>query len=313
MPRSTPTSFPESLLTARTTPVRLPFFYPRPDRPDGALSEKCAQPADVALSSCGVNFMNHLFRQLDVRLNEGECLKPCSLCEVRATGVCGSVSSADLIHLAPMATIVDIDRGQTFIREGSPAEYYFTVIYGSAKLYKILADGRRQIIGFAYVGNFLGLASEENSRFSAEALEPLRVCRIARTRLTPVLVRVRSMEQRFLGLAIEELSDAHDQMALLGRKTTAERMASFILLQARRPQPRGVKFPRIHLPMSRVDIADYLGVTIETVSRSLARLKKLGVIEVPNIHEIVILDDARLRAISGGLFDPTTIYDSRTS
>ena len=108
------------------------------------------------------------------------------------------------------------------------------------------------------------------------------------------------MKQRLLEVAVSKLVLAQEHMVLLGRKTTIERVASFLLFQAKRPQPRGVLPPRIHLPMSRLDIADYLGMTVETVCRSLTKLAKSGVIAIPNVHEVVILDRSRLESLAQG-------------
>jgi CRP/FNR family transcriptional regulator len=227
-------------------------------------------------------------------------LLPCGSCEVRANGVCNGVSRPDLPRLAALATIVEVSRGQTFILEDAPAEHFCILILGSAKLYKLLPDGRRQIIGFAYSGSFLGLAVSEGYAFSAEAIEPIRMCRMSRARLQTVLSDFRTLERRLLDVAVHDLVRAQEQMLLLGRKTVSERVASFLVFQTTRPQPRDVRWPRIHLPMSRIDIADYLGVTVETISRALAKLRECGVIAIPNVHELVIIDLPRLEALAHG-------------
>ena len=214
--------------------------------------------------------------------------------------MCGAVASSDRPRLAALATIANVSRGQTFIHEGAPAEHFCILIQGSAKLYKLLPDGRRQIVGFGYAGSFLGVSAAESYAFSAEAIEPIRLCRLLRRGLLRLLGDSHAMEQRLLDVAVNKLLLAQEHMVLLGRKTTIERVASFLFFQAKRPQPRGVLPPRIHLPMSRVDIADYLGVTVETVCRSLTKLAKSGVIAIPNIHEVVILDRSRLESLVQG-------------
>jgi len=229
-----------------------------------------------------------------------DAVQPCGRCAARACGVCGGVAAPDLPRLAALATIANVPRGQTFIHEGAPAEHFCVLIQGSAKLYKLLPDGRRQIVGFVYAGSFLGVSAPETYAFSAEALESTRVCRLSRRGLLRLLSDSHAMEQRLLDVAVNKLRLAQEHMVLLGRKTTIERVASFLLFQAKRPQPRGVLPPRIHLPMSRIDIADYLGVTVETVCRSLAKLAKSGVIAIPNVHEVVILDLAYLESTARG-------------
>ena len=233
-----------------------------------------------------------------------EFVLPCSRCQVRGHGVCSVVSRDDLSRLAALATIVDVAPGQTFVDEGAPAEHFHVVIAGTAKLYRLLPDGRCQILGFECAGGLLGLAAADGYAFSAEAITPVRMCRISRQKLRKVPRDCREMEQRLLDIAVGDLIKAQEQMLLLGRKTAVERVASFLLLQTACPQPFGIKPPRIHLPMSRVDIADHLGVTIETISRSLAKLREQDVIAVPNVHEIVVLDRPQLEAIANNTSRP---------
>ena len=123
----------------------------------------------------------------------------------------------------------------------------------------------------------------------------MRLCRLSRPGLLRLLSDSHAMKQRVLDVAVSKL------LLALGRKTTIERVASFLLFQAKRPQPRGVLPPRIHPSMSRVDIADDPGVTVETVCRSLTKLAKSGVIAIPNIHEVVILDRSRLESLMRGV------------
>lgn len=225
---------------------------------------------------------------------------PCGPCPARAFGLCGALGHAELIRLAPLARIVEVARGKTFIGEATPAEHLCVIVVGSARLYKLLPDGRRQIIGFGFAGSLLGLAAVAGYGFSAEAIEPSRVCRLSRAGLRAMFDGARAIERRLLEIAVSELVGVQEQMLLLGRKTALERIASFLMLQRARDRARAAVQPRIHLPMSRGDIADYLGLTIETISRALAHLKSGGVIAVPNAHEVVILDTARLAALAGG-------------
>ena len=227
---------------------------------------------------------------------------PCGLCKARAHGVCSAVAGPGLGRLAGLARIVEVSRGQTFVDEDAPAEHFYILIVGSAKLYKLLPDGRRQIIGFEHANSLLGLSASGTYQFSAEALEPLRMCRIPRAGLQGMLRDFPMMHRRLLELTLNELARAQDQMLLLGRKTATERVASFLLSQATRASPPGARQVRIQLQMSRRDVADYLGLTDCTVTRSLAKLVKLDVIAIPNVHEVVILDAPRLEAVDQGDF-----------
>jgi CRP/FNR family transcriptional regulator len=225
----------------------------------------------------------------------------CRHCEARGRSVCSVLDHQDLHRLATAGTVIEIDAGHTFITEGDPADHFFNITHGTAKLYKLLPDGRRQITGFSHSGDFLGLAVSHNYAFSAEALEPLRFCRFTRKALRAVLDDFPAMEKRLLEVASQELVMAQEQMLLLGRKTARERVASFLLDQERLHRPRDDGQPEpIRLPMTRGDIADYLGLTIETVSRTFTRLKTEGLIALPAIDRVALLDREGLAIMADG-------------
>jgi CRP/FNR family transcriptional regulator len=226
-------------------------------------------------------------------------LEPCLSCDARSSSVCNAVEDADLGRLAELAIVTRVEPGQTFIEEGESADSFFNITAGSAKLYKLLADGRRQITGFVSVGHFLGLAVSATYAFSAEAMEPVRLCRFSRSRLYHLLADFPALERRLLQVASNELVAAQEQMLLLGRKTARERVASFLLSQSQRGVPCGRHRTQFRLPMTRSDIADYLGLTVETVSRTLTRLRNEGLIEMPSASELLIPGLARLEIAAG--------------
>jgi CRP/FNR family transcriptional regulator len=234
-------------------------------------------------------------------------MDPCAGCEARPFSVCNAIDIADMDRLSALAVTISVDAGRTFIEEGDVAEFFFNVTSGTAKLFKLLPDGRRQITGFASMGTFLGLAVSSTYAFGAEAVEPMRICRFSRTRLRGVLDAFPAMEKRLLEVASNELVAAQEQMLLLGRKTARERLASFLVsrvtaqIAAPIPAMPHQGTPRVALPMTRSDIADYLGLTIETVSRTLTRFKGERLIDIPNASAIVIRDLALLASLSTGL------------
>ncbi len=226
----------------------------------------------------------------------------CVQCDARPFSVCKAISDSDLARLATAAIVTEVAAGSTFIEEAEPAHSFFNITGGTAKLFKLLPDGRRQITGFAGVGHFLGLAVSDTYAFSAEAIEPVRFCRFPRARLRRLLDDFPAMEKRLLEVAGNELVAAQEQMLLLGRKTARERLASFLVAQSRQGvacqrQPR----MRFALPMTRSDIADYLGLTIETVSRTLTKFRSEGLIEIPGQSELLILNRRALESLAGGL------------
>jgi CRP/FNR family transcriptional regulator len=229
--------------------------------------------------------------------------EPCGSCGARQASICAALDDQDLRQLAALALPVPVAAGHSFIAEGDPAEYFFNVTAGTAKLFKLLPDGRRQITGFATTGTFLGLAVSATYAFGAEAVEPTRICRFSRHRLRHMLDAFPAMERRLLEVASNELVAAQEQMLLLGRKTARERVASFLVAWAK-PAPGCVpSLPppgEVRLPMARGDIADYLGLTVETVSRTFTRLKADRLIATPSPSAVVFRDHARLIAIAAG-------------
>jgi CRP/FNR family transcriptional regulator len=232
---------------------------------------------------------------------------PCATCAARPFSVCSAVEDKDLARLAALAHTLIVPVGRGFIAEGDPAEHFFNITAGTAKLYKLLPDGRRQITGFAGMGHFLGLAVSTSYAFSAEAVEPMRICRFSRSKLKALLEDFPALERRLLEAASNELVVAQEQMLLLGRKTARERLASFLIgraesqsLQPASCADRG-RASVVWLPMTRTDIADYLGLTIETVSRTFTRLKAERLIEIPTPTEIVIRNHDALESLAAGL------------
>src|SRR5690242_824067 len=172
-----------------------------------------------------------------------------------------------------IATAVTVQGDGTIFREGDPAGHIHKVVRGMVRLHKMLPDGRRQIIGFLEAGDHLGLSFGDTYLFSAEAVVETVVQRIPRARFEAVLDTNPGIQRRLLAMATTELVAAQDQMLLLGRKTACERICSFLLMLSRRRERRLLPGDRVRLPMTRGDIADYLGLTIETVSRTLSKLK----------------------------------------
>jgi CRP/FNR family transcriptional regulator len=227
--------------------------------------------------------------------------EPCARCGARSQSVCNAIPDADLRRLGEASTTHTAAPGSSFITEGEPAGAFFNITGGTAKLYKLLPDGRRQITGFAGMGHFLGLAVSDTYAFSAEAIDPVHYCRFSRPKLRALLDDFPALEKRLLQLASNELVAAQEQMLLLGRKTARERVASFLLAQSRLGAICAM--PRTHftLPMTRGDIADYVGLTIETVSRTLTKLRSDRLVEIPNQTEIIIRNRAALERIAEGM------------
>ena len=163
-----------------------------------------------------------------------------------------------------------------------------------------MGDGRRQITGFLFAGDFLGLIHNEAYAYSAEALVPTKLCRFPRRRLEALLAEIPHLEQRLLAMASHELAAGQDQMMLLGRKSARERFVSFILTMSDSAKRHGRPGDPVFLAMSRSDIADYLGLTTETVSRTFTSLKKQRLIELLDEKRIRLSKMSVLREITEG-------------
>lgn len=225
---------------------------------------------------------------------------PCLTCAARSLGVCGALSDPGLARLATIKTVIEVAVGQSFIAEGDPATCFFVVAAGTAKLFKELSDDRRQITGFAGPGQFLGLAATDNYAFTAEAIGPMRVCRFQRIALRALMDDFPLMEKRLLTAASDDLVAAQAQMLLLGRMTARERLASFLLGQSRQGMPAGTSRRQLRLPMSRGDLGDYLGLTIETISRTFTRLRAENLIDLGSHNAVTILDLTELEMLAHG-------------
>jgi len=228
----------------------------------------------------------------------GPALGPCAACDIRALSICNVLSAGELERLRRIITQVQVDAGRTVIEEGAPAEDLFNVVAGTVKLYKLLADGRRQITGFLFPGDFLGIALNDIYAYTAEAIEPLQLCRFPRRKLELLLAELPRLERRLFGEVAHELAAAQDQMLLLGRKTAKERVASFLLQLSRRAAKRRQPPSPLPMPMSRADIADYLGLTTETVSRSFTQLRQAGLIAKDRQNRVEIRNLAGLSALA---------------
>jgi CRP/FNR family transcriptional regulator len=233
----------------------------------------------------------------EVRLED---VHPCSTCGARPLGVCADLKGHELQSMACASESVTAQPGQALFHEGDPNPYVFNVVDGAVKLYRLLPDGRRQITGFLFQGDFLGLGGRGPSSFTAEALTPLNTCRFRRGDFDQLLNALPALEHRLVALAGDELMAAQEQIVLLGRKTARERLASFLTRLSERQVQLGGPVGHVHLPMTRLDIADYLGLTIETVSRVFTQFKTSGLIQLLPGNDVALPDPAALKALGEG-------------
>jgi len=205
----------------------------------------------------------------------------------RFLGELSALSQADIL-----LTEFKYNRGSEIFGEAEPAEYVYQVVEGAVRSYKLLSDGRRQINAFHLVGDIFGLENSGTHRFTAEAIVETTVRLVKRVSLAHVAEQDVTVAHDLLNMTASNLRHAEDHMLLLGRKTSLERVAAFLLEMDSRLTAAGI----MALPMCRRDIADYLGLTLETVSRALSVLHDKGVLGFlgQTQRQIVLLDRPKL-------------------
>ncbi len=196
----------------------------------------------------------------------------CSVCEVRKTSICAELGADDMKIVANTMAHHSVREGQAIVKQGEPNEKLYVIVSGTFRLVRMLSDGRRQITGFLFPGDFLGLNASHDSVHSAEALEPGLVCRFSHSYLDEMSRKYPGIKDRLLARGHTEMNKAEDHIVLLGKTNAEERVLSFLSMIAKKC-PK-YDSGRIFLPMPRQDIADYLGLRLETLSRTLASLKK---------------------------------------
>ena len=218
-----------------------------------------------------------------------------------ASTLCRNMERQVATRMAQQGALLKVQADHVIFHEGDDSDSIYEIVKGMVKLYKLLPDGRRQITGFVSAGDLVGLAHDASFVHTAEAITEVVVFRIPKARFDRFIDEVPGLARSLLRAAQEELHMAHEQLLLLGRKTATERIASFLLSMAERyGESDGDTSVILPVPMRRCDIADYLGLTIETVSRGLSRLKKDGQVKDVNGGRSMKVNPACLRELAAG-------------
>lgn len=223
----------------------------------------------------------------------------CQDCKARLFSVCAALTTEELEELEALSRQVTLAPRQALFAQDDEAVAVYNVTDGAIRLSRLLPDGRRHVMGFALVGDFLGLALPDRFTVTAEALGPTSLCRFERNAFKALVAGKPHLLQRLHERAGYELSLAQDQMMLLGRRTAEEKIARFLVGLRERYTRIGRDSVTLELPMGRQDIADHLGLTIETVSRMLTRFDRERIILiVPG--GVRLRDEARLESLAAG-------------
>lgn len=221
----------------------------------------------------------------------------CRSCEARHRGICGALSPDQLSALSKQTTRKVLPPGTSLLNDANEIRTYSNILSGVAKLTKTLPDGRQQIVGLQFAPDLVGRPFKKESAIDAEAATDLSVCAFPKAALDRMIKETPELEHRLLEQALSELDEARSWMVTLGRKTASEKVASFLWLIATHANPEmanGSKSLAFDLPLTRADIADFLGLTIETVSRQMTKLRKENVITIENNRHVTVHDLARL-------------------
>jgi CRP/FNR family transcriptional regulator, nitrogen fixation regulation protein len=187
----------------------------------------------------------------------------------------------------PQGVSLRLAKGEELFAEGEAAEYFYKIVSGTVRTYKLLTDGRRQIDAFHLPGDIFGIEAGAEHRFSADAVGDATVIAYRRSGLDRLTREHPAFGQQVMSCMIRNLERAQDHMLLLGRKTAQEKIATFLLDLAERLH----EDDHVELPMLRSDIADHLGLTIETVSRTLAEFARKGLIKLAAGSRSVVLSN----------------------
>lgn len=234
-------------------------------------------------------------------MSSGAACSPqdCMHCSVRHLAVCSALAPEEVQALEAVTVSQQVAMGATLARSGDPRQYVYTLTQGALRLVRTLADGRRQISGFVLPGDYLGLTGNDHHRYDVEAIADSRACRVSLPHMRELRSRFPHLERKLLQRACQELDAAQDAALSLARMQPPEKVADFLLRLAAREVRLGGDALRVTLPMGRGDIADHLGLTMETVSRTFTRLRQQGLIALPHLNVVEILDEPALRLLAG--------------
>lgn len=232
----------------------------------------------------------------------------CGYCPIRHRAICARCDDAELAQLERIKTYKTIKPDQPISWRGDELTHFASVVSGVASLTRTMEDGRTQMVGLLLPSDFIGRPGSETVEFDVTAVTDVTLCRFERLPFEVLLETVPHISHRMLEMALDELNAAREWMVLLGRKTAREKIATFLEMIVRRSTVPGQSPQEYMLPLTRRAIADFLGLTLETVSRQLSKLKKDGVITFKDQRHFVVVDLAALHEASGDDADGSVIF-----
>lgn len=222
----------------------------------------------------------------------------CVNCPIRHKAVCARCEPDELARLEEIKYYRTVAAGQNILWAGDRMDFVASVVAGVASLTQTMEDGRRQMVGLLLPSDFIGRPGRELARFDVTAVSETVICCFRRKPFEKLLVEMPHVQQRLLEMALDELDAARDWMLLLGRKTAREKIASLLSIIAKRASAEAKLTPgdevTFDLPLTREAMSDYLGLTLETVSRQISALKREGVIRLEGNRHVIVPKMQRL-------------------
>lgn len=222
----------------------------------------------------------------------------CNNCQARNSKLCSVFDGDSIAELFEIAIPVKVEKGSYLLHEEDSTKYVYNLSSGVSAVERLASDGRRQIMAFIYPGDFIGVSTGPAYSISDRALTDVTACKWHIRDIEALYVKYPELEQRVHEIATRVLAATMDQIFVLGRKNAIEKIAYFLLYIDKRQVKFDGHTDEFILPMTRADIADYLGITVETVSRAFSLLKKKGFIELSQNWVVRLLDKDTLAEIA---------------
>lgn len=223
----------------------------------------------------------------------------CAYCAVRGTSFCGMVPNEDMAQLSSQSRPLTLDRRRTLFHQGDETQSVYVVTSGTLRLYQMLADGRRQVVGFAIPGDLLGFPLADHNDYSADALDSVYLCQFPRQEFMQFLNQRAHLLGALLTVTHDELNRTREQLALISQKNAERKMAQFLLSFRGRQMRMDEEISVLPVRIPQADIADFLGLTIETVNRMLARFTREKIIAITDTG-VELLNLIRLHMLAEG-------------
>lgn len=223
----------------------------------------------------------------------------CGSCPIRHRAICARCDDTELSRLEQIKSYATFEAGQPIIWRGDALTSFSSLVVGIASLSRTMEDGRTQVVGLLLPSDFIGRPGREFVDFDVTAVTDVTLCQFQRRPFENLVEEVPHISQRMLEMALDELSAAREWMVLLGRKTAREKIATFLEMIIRRSTVPGLATHTYTLPLTREEIANFLGLTLETVSRQLTAMRKDGIVAFTDRRSFTITDLDGLYAATG--------------